>query len=308
MDTLRQDIRYAIRALLKSPGFVAVAVLCMALGIGVNSTVFSVINSVFLRPFPFTDPDRLVALYEANLRRGDEIDGPSFQNIRDWQRLTTSFSDVAAASYRSLTFVDGEEPERIRGATVTWNFFPTLGVQPVIGRGFREEDDRPGAAGVVLLSHDLWTRRYANDSSVIGRTVIVNAAAHTIVGVMPPRFRFPENEEAWVPLTPIEHAASRSERGLIATARLAPGITMSQARIELAAVARRLEEQYPTDNTGWTSRIVGIRDDLMPADVRLITLTMMGAVTFVLLIACANVANLMLARMTARTREVAIRT
>jgi putative ABC transport system permease protein len=308
MDTLRQDLRYAVRALLRSRGFVTVAVLCMALGIGVNTTIFSVINSVFLRPFPFTEPDRLVVLYEANLRRGDEVDRPSFQNIRDWQRLTTSFSAIGAASYRSLTFADGDEPERIPGSTVGWNFFPTLGVQPFLGRGFREEEDRPGAPGVVLLSHDLWTRRYAGDSTVIGRTVTVNAAPHTIVGVMPPGFRFPENEQAWVPLTPLEHASPRSDRGYIAIGRLAPGVTVAQARAELAAIARRLEEQYPADNMGWTARVTGLRDDLMPADVRMVTLTMMGAVTFVLLIACANVANLLLARMTARSRELAIRT
>jgi putative ABC transport system permease protein len=307
MDTLRQDVRYAFRALLKSPGFVTIAVLCMALGIGVNTTIFSVINSVFLRPFPFTEPERLVTLHEANLRRGDAVDEPSFQNIRDWQRLARSFSAIGAAGYRSLTFTDGEEPERISGAMVTWNFFPTLGVQPILGRGFREEEDQPGAPGVVLLSHDLWTRRYAADSTVIGRTVTVNAAPHTIIGVMPRRFRFPENEQAWVALTPIEHAVRRSQRGFIAVGRLAPGVTVAQARIEMAALARQLEQQYPTENVGWTTRVVPLRDDLMPRDVRIVTLAMMGAVTFVLLIACANVANLMLARMTGRGRELAIR-
>ena len=308
METLVQDVRYALRTLLKSPGFTALAVLCLALGIGVNTMIFSVVDAVLLSPFGFAEPERLVAIEETHVKSDIDDASPSFQNFRDWQTQATKFSDLAAQSWRSLTLSDGEEPERLQGGTVTWNLFPMLRVRPILGRGFQADEDRPGAPGVVLLSHDVWQRRYRGDSSVVGRSIPVNGASHTVVGVMPPGFKYPEQEELWVPLTPIEHTTPRSERGVAVVGRLKPGVSIEQARSEMQVIAKRLAAQYPNENPGWSVNIRPLRDRLVGEETRLVVLTMMGAVTFVLLIACTNVANLLLARGATRRREIAVRT
>jgi putative ABC transport system permease protein len=307
MDTLLPDIRYSLRVLAKDRGFTIVAVLCLALGIGVNTTVFSVVNAVLLRPAPFHELDRLVTVDEVRVRHPEDESGPSFQNFRDYRDRNRSFASMGAFTARSLTLSDGEEPERLPGMVVSWDLFPTLGVRPRLGRGFRPEDDRPGAAGTVLLSHEVWTRRYHADTAILGRTIAVNGLPHTIVGVMPERFKFPKNEELWVPISPILDRTARTDRGLGVIARLRPGVTPAQARGDLAAVAKQLAVEFPRDNQGWTAKHESFAEWLTPADTRLIILTMMGAVSFVLLIACANVASLMLARAGARQREIAVR-
>ncbi|MDQ3995984.1 MAG: ABC transporter permease, partial [Gemmatimonadota bacterium] len=309
MDSLLQDLRFSLRALRKSPAFTAIAVLCLAIGIGVNSTIFSVVNAALLRPFPFADPDRLIVVKATHLADGHDDEELSYRNFLDVKARAASFRDVGAFMYgRSLTFGDGREPERVLGSSVTWNLFPMLGVRPLVGRSFREDEDRPGAPGVVLLSHELWQRRYVGDRSVVGRTITVNDAPHTIIGVMPPRFAFPERNEAWTPLAPVAHTNPRSAHDRYGVhARLKDGVTLERAHAELLALGRALEVEHPNDNRGWGLRAMSLRDELVGPEMRLIVLTMLGAVSFVLLIACANVANLMLARATSRQREVALR-
>jgi putative ABC transport system permease protein len=307
MDTFFQDLRYGARTLTKTPLFTLIAVACLALGIGVNTTIFSVTDAVLMTPFGFENPDELVVLYEAHPKRDITEAGPSFKNFRDWQAQSQSFAGIAAQSFRSLTLTDLEEPVRLQGGTVTWNLFPMLGVRPILGRGLRQDEEQPGAPGAVLLGYEAWVQRFSADSSIIGRTIQVNAKPSTVVGVMPPRFKFPENAELWIPITPIEHESPRIDRGISVYGRLKPGVTAEQGTTELKAIASRLEEAYPVENKGWTATAKSLRDELIPGEIKLIVLTMMGAVTFVLLIACANVANLMLARATGRQREIAIR-
>jgi putative ABC transport system permease protein len=307
METFFQDLRYGARTLAKTPLFTLIAVACLALGIGVNTAIFSVTDAILMTPFGFEDPEQLVVISETQAKRDITDAGPSFKNFRDWQKQAQSFSGIAAQSFRSLTLTDLEEPVRLQGGTVTWNLFPMLGVRPILGRGFREDEDQPGAPGAVLLGYEAWVQRFSADSGIIGRTIQVNAKPSTVVGVMPPRFKFPENAELWIPITPIEHETPRGERGIQVFGRLKPGITPAQGTTELKAIAARLEEAYPVENKGWSAAAGSLRDEFIPGEIKLIVLTMMGAVTFVLLIACANVANLMLARATGRQREIAIR-
>jgi putative ABC transport system permease protein len=266
MEILLQDIRYALRSLLKDRAVSAIVVACLALGIGVNATLFSVVDGVLLQPLPFTSPERLVRLNETFERRNIRRGGVSYPDLRDWREAATSFEMVGAMMARSLAIADNGEPERLLGAAISWDLFPMLGVSPAVGRHFGPQDDRPGAEPVVILSDDIWQRRYQGDRSIIGRSVSVDGKPHTVVGVMPPKFAFADkNHKAWVPLAPIVDNDTRSARGLFVIGRLKPGITVERAQAELSAVAAKIAGDYPLTNEGWGARVTTLKDDFIPA-------------------------------------------
>ncbi len=304
-----QDIRFAVRSLIKHRGVTLVAMLCIALGIGVNAMVFSTVDGVLLQPFPFKDPERIVVVRGANKAAGIRRSNVSYRDLQDLSQQAVAFDAVAGVAFRSLAVGDGAgEPERIAGGLITSNLFSLLGVRPALGRDFLPAEDRPNVERVVIISDDLWLRRYHRDPAVLGRTILVNATPHVIVGVMPERFKFPEVQEAWVPIDPVLHDAARNVRDVRVFARLKDGVSLDRAAEDVRGVAARLAQTYATDNAGWSMFTRILREDFIPQQVRLILLTMMGAVSLVLLIACANVANLLLARATARHREIAVRT
>jgi putative ABC transport system permease protein len=304
---LAADIRHAIRGLARDPGVAAVVVLCLALGIGINATLFSVVDGVLIQSLPFADPDRLVVVNETSERRGVREAGVSYLDLKDWREQTTTLTTIAGVSGRTLTLSDGKEAERYEGGSITWDLFPLLGVPPALGRPFGPADDVPGAEPVVIISDDVWRQRYHADLSIVGRSVLVNARPHTVVAVMPPKFAFPENSRLWVPHGPIGGTQSRISRSLFTFARLKPGVDLAAARADLAGMAARTAAAYPQTSDGWSAMARPMSDEMIPDDVRLILSTMMGAVTLVLLVACANVANLMLARASGRQREFAVR-
>ena len=232
-----QDIKYAIRSLWFDRGITAIVILCLALGIGINATLFSVIDGVLIQSLPFADAERLVVINEVFSRDGLRDEGLSYQTLRDWQRGTTALSSLVASGGRSLTLADEAEPERYAGAAVTWDLFPTLGVPPAIGRHFNAQDDRAGAEPVVIISDDVWRRRYNSDTGVVGRRVLLNGKPHTLVGVMPPKFAFPENQQVWIPLAPVAEKEPRNNRSLFSFGRLKPGVDLARARADVTRLA-----------------------------------------------------------------------
>ena len=304
---LLQDVRYAWRSLTKSRGFTAIAVACLALGIGINTTIFSVVDGVMLQPYPYQDADGIAVVNGRNQRLNINRASLSYADYKDLRDQTSTVQSLAGFSRRSLTISDGStEPTRYDGCTITWNLFPLLGQPPAMGRNFGPEDDRPGAEPVVMLSHEVWQTRYAGDRAVVGRAISINGRPHTIIGVMPPRFAFPETQRLWVPLAEYGEKMSRDERNVQVFARMKPGATIDQVSTDLNGIAERLAAAYPA-NRDWSTNVRPLSDWMLPEQPKLIIMMMMGAVTLVLLIACSNVANLLLARASVRHREISIR-
>jgi putative ABC transport system permease protein len=308
--TLWQDVRFAGRLLLKNRWFALVAALTLGLGIGVNTTVFSFVNAVLIRGLPFDRPDEIVYLATHDTTR-DENDNnaASWQEFQDWRAKARSFAGLAAFRQQQVNASDPEHPaERIAAAQVSANTFSLLGVQPVIGRDFAPGDDLAGATPVVLLGNPVWKNRYGNDRNVIGKTVKINEVAHTIIGVMPPGMRFPTNADLWRPLLPPTTLDATRSRNVNVFGRLAPGVSWSQAAAEMNGISKQLQAAYPEHNKNIEARLMTFNQRFNGGPIRLVFLALLGAVGFVLLIACANVANLTLARSVHRTREIAVRT
>ena len=305
---LFQDIRFGIRTALKNKAVTGLAVICLAIGIGLNTMMFSVTDGVLIQPLPYLDPARLIVLNTTQKENNERFGSVSWLELKDWQERARSFSTLAGLQFRSFTVSDGGDTDRYSGAGVSHDLFPMLGISPQFGRTFNADDDRQGAEPVVLIADDLWKRRYNSDPSIVGRAIQVNARPHTVIGVMPARFRFPENQYVWLPLSELGVTLNRGDRPLQVFGRLRDGVTLEQARREADAVAENLAATFPDTNAGRGALIREMRAWAIPDDVSVIIWTMMGAVTMVLLIACFNVANLMLARASTRSREMSIRT
>ncbi len=309
METLIQDLRFGVRLLLKNPGFSAVAVLALALGIGANTAIFSVVDAVIFRPLPFDHPERLVAAWERDLSKGEDHDSVMAGNYVDWRSRSQVFEEMSAYAGASVNLTGLAEPERIRAARVSAGLFPLLGVQPEVGRVFSTDEDQPGHQRVVVISNHLWKSSFGGDVEIVGRSITLNNQDYVVVGVMPAGFALPLNEESeiWTPLvfTP-EELTLRNSHYLKVLARLKPGASMDQASAEMTAIAAQLENEYPKSNEGTGAALFPLHAEIV-GEVKKPLLIFLGAVAFILLIACANVANLMLARAAARQREIAVR-
>src|SRR5262249_35503567 len=317
MQTLVQDLRFGARMLLKQPGFTVVAVITLALGIGANSAIFSVINAVLIKPMPYREPDRLVQFWETNPLKNWTQNVIAPANLFDWQKQNQVFEEIAAyygsnnkgPSLSGLQIESNGEPERITALHVTGNIFSARGANAMIGRTMREEETWQGKHTVAVLSYGLWQRRFGADPKIVGQKIMFNGRNHEVVGVMPPDFYFPSKEaEMWLPVgwNYAQIAQLRRPHFLRAVGRLKPGVTLEQARAEMKSIASRLEQQYPDTNTQMGVGLGPLKEWIV-SDVRLPLIVFMVAVAFVLLIACANVVNLLLSRLAARSREVSIR-
>ena len=307
MFKLLQDVRYAFRLLAKSPGFTAIAILTLALGIGANTAIFSVVNGVLLRPLPFRDPSQLVLIAE---KSSFPVISTSYENYLDWRDQSHSFESMEATRGGAITLTGAGDPERLNVRMVTAGLFSMLGINARVGRTFLPEEDRAGGTPVALLSYGLWQRRFGGSQEIIGKAINLDAQPYTIVGILPSGFQILQPADIFLPFMPWAKTLPDDRNwhpGIIPLARLKSGVSREQARVDMVGITKRLEQQYPDYNTGTSADVVGLQDQIVQNS-RPALLLLLGAVSFVLLISCVNVANLLLARAASRGREVAIRT
>jgi putative ABC transport system permease protein len=311
MGTLMQDLKYGLRVLRKNPGFAAAAVIVLALGIGANTAIFSLVNAVLLRPLPLPEADRLMLVWHvppAKSFPGVTEFSVSPANYLDWQQQNHVFEQMTAFGRPSMNLTGRAQPESLTAGAATADFFSVMKAPPILGRVFGAGEDQPGHDKVVVLSSAFWQTHFGSSSSALGEQLTLDGQAYTVIGVMPPTFDFPPNAQVWVPLVWTDkERAVRGNHNYIVGARLRPGVDIKQAQAEMDTISSRLQQQYPVDDAGWGAVVVPLREDLV-GDVRPALLVLLGAVAFVLLIACANVANLTLAKTWGRRKEIAIRT
>ena len=307
MTNLPQDLRYGIRSLIKNPGFALIAVGTLALGIGANTAIFSVVNGVLLRPLPYKDVDRIMTVWEDNIKSGKKEDGASPANFLDWRDQNQVFEQLATAEPYGHTLTGSNDPERFRSWLVSEGFFEILGVNPLYGRTFRPEENQAGNSRVIVMGETLWRQRFGADPKLVGQSLLLNGQPHEVIGIMPAACQFPAGRVMWAPL--VLRQSYQQDRGSAyfkVIGRLKPGVTREQAQQEMTAIQSRLAEQYPQDNKERGARVIPLAEQLK-AEARPALLLLLGAAGFVLLIACANVANLLFARGASRQKEFAIR-
>ena len=307
MNALMKDIRYGIRGLLKRPALSVIAILTLAIGIGANSAIFSTVNALLIKPLPFPQLDRVVAVWENKPSSAVVRNEVSMANYLDWRAQNQTFEQLGLYRWWSTNLTGVDSPERLQGFLVTANFLDVLRMKPALGRAFAADEDQPGKDGVAILSFGLWQRRFAADTNIVNKTITLNGVTRTVIGVMPEGFNYPGGFEVLAPiaLTP-ELMSSRQSHSFYVVGRLKPGTSVGSAQTDLSVIAARLEKEYAVSNTGWGVVVYPIVEDTVRL-YKTATLALMGAVGFVLLIVCANVANLMLAWAAGRQKEMALR-